>query len=370
MGNIRIGTVITAKRKEKGVTQEELAKHLGVSKPAVSKWESGQSYPDIMLLPLLAAYFDISIDDLIGYEPQMNLGEVRKLYRRLADAFAKKPFDEVYEEIEQYLKKYFSCWQLQIQMGLLLINHLNLAGSPDRITQITTKVLELFQRVAKDCEDVNLAKQALQYQALSYLCLNEPIPAIDILVDMQQPLISAESLLIRAYQMKGDKEKAIQYLQGYVYVNLINVLNACCEYFPLYSDQPDRMSTYYQKFLELAGVFGMDRMHPATIIRIHLFAAQSYAVLGDKNKALDALENYVSTAVLISKEGFFLKGNEYFDALEGYFAAIDIETAAPRSADVIWKDIKSIVLTNPAFAPLESEERYQKIKKRLEFEFK
>jgi transcriptional regulator with XRE-family HTH domain len=55
MKEIRIGTKIIEKRKEKGLTQEELADHLGISKPAVSKWESGQSYPDITLLLRLSA---------------------------------------------------------------------------------------------------------------------------------------------------------------------------------------------------------------------------------------------------------------------------------------------------------------------------
>lgn len=41
MNTIQIGKIISAHRREKGITQEELAKHLGVSKPAVSKWESG-----------------------------------------------------------------------------------------------------------------------------------------------------------------------------------------------------------------------------------------------------------------------------------------------------------------------------------------
>ncbi len=369
MESIRIGKVIAARRKERGITQEELAKHLGVSKPAVSKWESGQSYPDIVLLPVLASFFDISVDDLIGYEPQMSLAEVRKFYRRLANAFAKEPFNQVYQEIEQSLKKYFSCWQLQVQMGLLLINHLNLAGSQDEITRITQVVLELFERVAKSCEDVNLAKQALQYQALCYLCLNEPIPAIDILEDMQEPLISAETLLIKAYQMKGDKDKAIEYLQGYVYVNLIKIIGACSDYFLLYADQPDRMDIYYHKFMELAAVFDVDRMHPASVIKVHLIAAQTYVSQGNKEKAMDALEKYLQAATLINKDGFFLKGNEYFDALEGYFASIDIENDAPRNSEVIWKDIKNLVTANPVFAPLETEERYLKIKKKLEFEF-
>lgn len=67
---MNIGPIILEKRKEKKVTQQELANFIGVSKASVSKWETGQTYPDITLLPILAAYFDITIDALLTYEPQ------------------------------------------------------------------------------------------------------------------------------------------------------------------------------------------------------------------------------------------------------------------------------------------------------------
>ena len=55
-----------ALRKEKGQTQEEVAAALGVTPQSVSKWETGQSYPDIALLPEIATYFDVTIDYLLG----------------------------------------------------------------------------------------------------------------------------------------------------------------------------------------------------------------------------------------------------------------------------------------------------------------
>lgn len=51
------------------LTQEELACRLGVSKAAVSKWECGQSLPDIALVPQIASLFSVTLDDLFGYEP-------------------------------------------------------------------------------------------------------------------------------------------------------------------------------------------------------------------------------------------------------------------------------------------------------------
>jgi transcriptional regulator with XRE-family HTH domain len=59
---------ILALRKEKGMTQEALAQQLGVSFQAVSKWENGQSCPDIALLPLLADVYGVPVDGLFGRE--------------------------------------------------------------------------------------------------------------------------------------------------------------------------------------------------------------------------------------------------------------------------------------------------------------
>lgn len=67
MENFKLNEQIAFLRKARGVTQEELAQTLGVTNQAVSKWESAQCCPDIQLLPGIAAYFGVSVDELIGY---------------------------------------------------------------------------------------------------------------------------------------------------------------------------------------------------------------------------------------------------------------------------------------------------------------
>ncbi|WP_342416724.1 methyltransferase domain-containing protein [Paenibacillus sp. FSL R10-2782] len=61
---------ISIYRKERGLTQEELAKILGLSFQAVSKWENAQTMPDISLLPQLSRTLEVSIDKLLGYVSQ------------------------------------------------------------------------------------------------------------------------------------------------------------------------------------------------------------------------------------------------------------------------------------------------------------
>ena len=64
--NIYISENIKRLRQEKRLTQEALANIIGISFQAVSKWECGDAYPDITLLPVIANYFQVTIDELLG----------------------------------------------------------------------------------------------------------------------------------------------------------------------------------------------------------------------------------------------------------------------------------------------------------------
>lgn len=67
-----IGEKIAELRKARGMTQEELSSVIGVSPQSVSKWETGTTLPDILLLPVIADVFDVSIDALFGKKGAKN----------------------------------------------------------------------------------------------------------------------------------------------------------------------------------------------------------------------------------------------------------------------------------------------------------
>lgn len=94
MTAIKINEQIAFLRKQKGLTQEELANALGVTNQAVSKWESAQCCPDIQLLPDIAKLFDVSVDELIGYTPVSTSDDiVLSLCRRIDSLPKGEDFD-------------------------------------------------------------------------------------------------------------------------------------------------------------------------------------------------------------------------------------------------------------------------------------
>lgn len=173
MGNINFSRNLLNLRKERKITQENLANYLGVTKAAVSKWELNQSYPDITLLPIIAGYFDISIDELLGYEPYMEDEEVKKLYKKLIEEFSEGEFDVVYEKCLEYEKEYYNCYFLQLHIGLLYCNHAYLAGEEEKVMDVYNHALEVFERIEKNCGDANHAKEALSLKSFCNLVLGK-----------------------------------------------------------------------------------------------------------------------------------------------------------------------------------------------------
>ena len=76
--------VIRKKRKEQGLTQEQVAQRLGVSAPAVNKWERGISYPDITILPALARLLNTDVNTLLCFQEELTDNEIAEICNKIA----------------------------------------------------------------------------------------------------------------------------------------------------------------------------------------------------------------------------------------------------------------------------------------------
>ncbi len=357
MKEIGIARVLTRMRREKGVTQDELAAHVGVSKASVSKWETGQSYPDIALLPLLASYFGITIDELMCYEPQMEKRDIERLYLRLADAFAARPFADVVGEAREAVKKYYSCWPLLYRMAILLVNHQMLAPKPEDRPAILREAAELCARVRAGTEDIDLAKETALLEAVCRLLLGAPKEALALLGDGKKPIMTENALIAQAHQMLGETREAVEITQIAIYQALILLVGAAPTYLAMVGDDGQAEETI-RRARAVAEAYDLDKLHSNTMAQFYLAAAQFYAARERADEALGMLERYARLCADFSYE---LRGDGYFDMLDGWLSGLDGGARPPRSKPVIRESMLEAVESNPAFLPLRETARYRDI---------
>lgn len=369
MKELNISKCIVKKRKEKGITQEQLAEYIGVSKASVSKWESGLSYPDILLLPDLATYFNVSVDELLGYSPQLTKQDIKRLYNKLSHEFATKPFDEAIKSCNEAIKKYYSCFPLLLAMIQLLLNHFMLADTESVKKEILQQCVLLSQRVKEEAEDISDIKKANTMEAIAEMALGNGEGVISLLNDKLDPYSGEDLILINAYQMQGNIAEANKVNQILLYQNVINTLSLITNYLTLHLMELSLLEQIYSQGVQLIDSFKMQQVLTNAVFGIHIVAAQGYMIHHENEKALKALEQYVDI-VCGFEYPLKLKGNEFFNQVDEWLEDnISIGTSSPLDEITNKKNFISMIAENPAFIELREDEKYKllinKIKRKL-----
>ena len=115
-----IGSVIKKYRKDAGFTQEEMANRLGVTTPAVNKWENGNSKPDIELLAPIARLLNISLDTLLSFQEKLSDIEIEEIIRKMDKMFSEEGYEKTYEWALRLIKEYPNCNMLIWQAAVML----------------------------------------------------------------------------------------------------------------------------------------------------------------------------------------------------------------------------------------------------------
>ena len=117
---MQIGEVIRQYRKDKNMTQEEMAGRLGVTAPAVNKWEKGVTQPDIMLLAPIARLLGITLETLLSFHEELTGDEIGRLVQEVDQRLEQESYKEVFQYVSNIIQEYPNCHQLIWQMALIL----------------------------------------------------------------------------------------------------------------------------------------------------------------------------------------------------------------------------------------------------------
>lgn len=177
-----INTIIHEKRKELGMTQEQVASYLGVSTPAVNKWEKGVSYPDVTLLPALARVLNTDLNTLLSFKEDMSEKEIGLFLNKLSQIADNDGLDKTFDIAMEKIKEFPTCYSLILNVALFLEGTLML-GTGDKEDESYKKTIEDLYRRSLESKD-----SAIQNQA--------------------------KSLLISKYRQREEYEKAQELIQS------------------------------------------------------------------------------------------------------------------------------------------------------------
>ena len=157
---MKINEIIRERRLAKGFTQEQIANYLGVSAPAVNKWEKGTSYPDIILLPALARLLDTDLNTLLSFQDDLSEKEVALFMNEVSETMDKNGFEAGYLLATEKLKEYPTCDLLVSNLAMLLDGALMLHGSKNKSNEMYREKIESLYYRAAQSEDATIREQA------------------------------------------------------------------------------------------------------------------------------------------------------------------------------------------------------------------
>lgn len=218
---MKMNQIIVQRRKALGLTQEQVAQYLNVSTPAVSKWESGATSPDIALLSPLARLLKTDVNTLLCFQEDITPQEISTLCSEIADAVANKGIAAGFEAAQAQLHAYPHNETLLHSVTVQLDSLLTLSGMEgDASMRAWDEKLEAWYRRLAQSDDEKIRNSALYMMACRYIRLGEDEKAqsaIDQLPDRKELNGSvADKLLIQVklYLHQGKADEAAQVLQG------------------------------------------------------------------------------------------------------------------------------------------------------------
>ena len=194
--DLLIGERIKKYRKNKEMTQDALAQALTVSPQSISKWECGEGYPDITLLPAIANFFEVTVDELIGNDEISAKEDVQKNFFEVINSLS---LDDQLDLALKYHKKYPRNWHIATSLMHRITRY-----QGNREVEYRKLLVDIGERILKDCTDSTMRKSAVT--AMCMVCDEEEIGAL-LNRDTTFWYEGRHEIYEKRYKLSGQEEK-------------------------------------------------------------------------------------------------------------------------------------------------------------------
>lgn len=283
---MKINELIRKYRKEQKLTQEQVANYLGVSAPAVNKWENGISYPDITLLAPLARILKTDVDTLLSFREELTEVEIGNIINEISEEIFSRGFPSTFEKASGIIKNYPHCDKLVLYLAQILNGYVSMENKDLNIREKYHKqILAWFESVAFS-EDKELANTAIMFLSENYIHHGE-FEEAQRLLDQIPPLgFDKRTIQANLYKAKKEYAKAYEIHESMIYKNanaiagsLMQIISLLCR-----ENQYEEALKYIELSEKLSVLLDLGSYIPASS------KFEVYAEMKKVDESLDALE--------------------------------------------------------------------------------
>ena len=217
-----IGFNIKRLRREKGITQEQLAEYLGISSRAISQWECDRTSPDITLLPALCHIFNVSSDELLGIDILKNNEEIKKYLDNARDLCHQGKWEEYTAILREANKKFPRDYKIMQTLAEAIVNEYSRKAIKEY-----DEVFDLCNRVLAECTDSLIRYEAIDTLGTAYGYAGKRDEMLKLAEEMPRAHFSYENFMMYHWKGDADFEKRQSYI-SYLICQLISVIGCVC----------------------------------------------------------------------------------------------------------------------------------------------
>lgn len=307
---IAIGERIKSYRKKREITQEQLAEYLNISFQSVSKWECGDAYPDITMLPKIALFFGITTDELLCIDKlkeQEEISGYRKLYQKAVSVGDNREGIAVMREANA---KFPGNFRLMSDLVSVLYAE---AYSPDSDEQTRQnsyrEIISIGEKILAECRDNDLRYSVIPHICFAYRILGDTKKAIALANEnlcsiYNSKEIALERLLDGDEDTKQRQENMLAFFDLFFWEieNQQRYLLKDVSYEYRVAVYQNILNMYFLIFKD--GDFGRKNFN---IFRSYMGMAEICSEQGDYTKALENIKNAAGHAVAYDNTTFPLE---------------------------------------------------------------
>lgn len=325
---LKLGENLKKFRLKRELTQEQLADILGVSPQAVSRWENGTTYPDITLLPTIACYFEITLDELMGMDNFKSEGQLKELLAKIDENGSNGLIYENILLLREVIKTYPTNYQLQFR----LVNQLSFCQyrdgrglDEDEINTLNREAVEVGNRILSHCTDGEIINRTAHELAYIYSRLGEKEKAIEYAKKLPDLGTCSTVILGDIYEGEQQKKHLQWAAKGYVSILWCNLRNmADLEYKDEKMTTAERIAILQKglAIFEIVYENGDYLGYSDTVSRTHRYIAAMAMLEGNYELALSSLEKAAEFAIMSdtlperAEHTSLLVNKTYYDAHE------------------------------------------------------